>query len=108
VTFYEIINLDGFVKSPSAALRCNFVFAAHLLTSPSIPWISRVRPSTCLAIAGNSRAVSAAAGNEPGDDFEQSRLSDPAGAPNGIGTLQHQAQVDSRKMGLWPKEKERF
>jgi hypothetical protein len=29
VTFYEIINLDGFVKSPSAALRCNFVVAAH-------------------------------------------------------------------------------
>jgi hypothetical protein len=23
--------LDGFVKSPSAALRCNFVVAAHLL-----------------------------------------------------------------------------
>jgi hypothetical protein len=24
VTFYEIVNLDGLVKSPSAALRCNF------------------------------------------------------------------------------------
>jgi hypothetical protein len=23
-------NFDGFVKSPSAALRCNFVVAAHL------------------------------------------------------------------------------
>jgi hypothetical protein len=27
--FYETIKLDGLVKSPSAALRFNFVVAAH-------------------------------------------------------------------------------
>jgi hypothetical protein len=30
LTFYEVIKLDGFVKSPSAALRFNFVVAAQL------------------------------------------------------------------------------
>ena len=34
MTFYEAINFDGLVKSPSAALRCNFVIAAYNLRRP--------------------------------------------------------------------------
>ncbi|MCX5907914.1 MAG: hypothetical protein NTY64_12210, partial [Deltaproteobacteria bacterium] len=34
LTFYEFINLDGFVKSPSAVLRFTFVAAAYHPSTP--------------------------------------------------------------------------
>ncbi len=41
-TFYEIINFDGFVKSPSAALRFTFVVAAYHPCTPHSSCFARL------------------------------------------------------------------
>jgi len=37
-------NIDGFVKSPSAAFRFNFVVAAHLVGAPHSSVFARIVP----------------------------------------------------------------
>ncbi|MCX5908854.1 MAG: hypothetical protein NTY64_17180 [Deltaproteobacteria bacterium] len=44
MTFYEIIKLDGFAKSPSAALRFTFVATAYQPSTPPSSGFARRVP----------------------------------------------------------------
>jgi hypothetical protein len=44
--FPQLANLDGFVKSPFAALRFTFVVAAYLLSTPHSSGFARLAPGT--------------------------------------------------------------
>jgi hypothetical protein len=41
---YHYIKFDGFVKSPSAALRFTFVVAAYLVSTPHSSGFARLAP----------------------------------------------------------------